>query len=140
MVFRRNPDSGRTAVALLATALVVFSGAVATAFIVLATAERASWVDWTVWSSLFFGVVLFLYAIRNKNEGEHREWGSFWMFWKRPNREVEEEYVPTYRPPSRKAAPNKPPTLESVRELSDQSANVMWVPSGNAPNRPRPKK
>ncbi len=68
MVLRRNPDSGRTAVALLATALVVFAGAVATAFIVLATAERATWIDWTVWSVLIFGVIAFLFSLRSRSE------------------------------------------------------------------------
>jgi hypothetical protein len=140
MVIRRNPDGGRTAVALLATALVVFSGAVATAFIVLANAERATWVDWTVWSSLFLRVVQFQFSIRTRNDKEHREWGKFWLWWKRPNKDIEEEYMPTYRTPSRSAAPNKPPTLESVRELSEQSTNVLWVPSGNAPKRHNPKK
>lgn len=139
MVIRRNPDGGRTAVALLATALVVFSGAVATGFIVLATAERATWVDWTVWSSLFFGVILFLYAIRTKNDGEPREWGTFWL-WRKPNKDIEEDYVPRYRPPVRNSSSQKPPTVESIRELSEQSANVLWVPSGNAPDRSRPKK
>ena len=139
MVIRRNPDGGRTAVALLATALVVFAGAVATAFIVLATAERATWVDWTIWSSLFFGVVLFLYAIRTKNDGKPREWGEFWL-WRRPAKDIEDDYVPQYRKPSRKDKSNKPPTVESIRELSEQSTNVLWVPSGNAPERPRPKK
>ncbi len=139
MVMRRNPDAGRTAVALLATALVVFSGAIATAFIVLATAERATWVDWTVWSSLFLGVVLFLFAIRTKNEKEHRDWSSFWL-WRKPNKDIEEDYVPQYRKPSHTSAANKPPTVETIRELSEQTSNVLWVPSGNAPNRPRPKK
>lgn len=139
MVMRRNSDAGRTAVALLATALVVFSGAVATAFIVLATAERATWVDWTVWSSLFVGIVLFLYAIRTKPDKDVSEWGWFWL-WRRPDKNAEDDYVPQYRTPTRKDAPNKPPTVDSIRELSDQSANVLWVPSGNAPNRPRPKK
>lgn len=139
MVIRRNPDGGRTAVALLATALVVFSGAVATGFIVLATAERATWVDWTVWSSLFFGVILFLYAIRTKTDGEPRDWGTFWL-WRKPNKDIEDDYVPRYRPPVRSSSSQKPPTVESIRELSEQSANVLWVPSGNAPDRSRPKK
>ncbi len=137
MVIRRNPDGGRTAVALLATALVVFSGAVATAFIVLTTAERATWVDWAVWSSMFVGIVLFLFAIRTKPDKEHLAWG---WFWRRAAKTTEDDYVPQYRTPSRKSVSKQPPTVESIRELSDQSANVLWVPSGNAPNRQRPKK
>ncbi len=139
MVIRRNSDPGRTAVALLATALVVFSGAVATAFIVLATAERATWIDWTVWSALIFGVIAFLFALRNKSDKEHLAWGWLWQ-WRRGGKESGEEYVPQYQLAKRKPAPQKPPTVESIRELSEQSANVLWVPSGNVPDRPQRKK
>lgn len=139
MPIRRNSDTGRTAVALLATALVVFSGAVATAFIVLATAERATWIDWTVWSGLIFGVIAFLFALRSKPDRDHLAWAWLWQ-WRRGNKESGEEYIPQYQLPKRKSAPNQPPTVEAIRELSEQSGNVLWVPRGNAPNRPHQKK
>lgn len=138
MAIRRNSDSGRTAVALLATALVVFAGAVATAFIVLATAERATWIDWAVWSGLILGVIGFLFMLRSKPDRD-QAWGWLWQ-WRRQSQDNGDDYIPQYQLPRRKPAPNKPPTVESIRALSEQSENVMWVPSGNAPNRPSPKK
>ena len=60
MPIRRNPDSGRRAVALLATAFVVFIGALLTAFVVLSFSDRGGWQPWVVWSVLFSSVVLML--------------------------------------------------------------------------------
>lgn len=133
MVIRRNPESGRLAATLLATSLVILSGAIATAFIVLTAAEQASWRDWVVWAGVFGGVLVFLCWIRRPTDEPVEPW---WRFWRRspPVDDAAARYEPQYRVPPRSAAP-APPSLERVRELSEQSAAVLWVPRGSTPNR-----
>ena len=63
MPIRRNPESGRRAVTLLATAFVVLIGATATAFLLLTVTERTSWVEWTVWGVMFGGVAVLIWLM-----------------------------------------------------------------------------
>ncbi len=133
MVIRRNSENGRVAATLLATSLVILSGASASAFIVLTAAERATWRDWVVWAGIFGGVLGFLVWMRRPTD---EPIGPWWQFWRRsrPPVDAAASYEPQYRTPARRTAPT-PPSLEKVRELSEQSAAVLWVPRGSTPPR-----
>lgn len=138
MVIRRNPEHGRQAVTLLATALVLLLGAAATAFMVLAMTERATWRDWAAWGSLFGGVSLFLWSLhRPKDKGRGWEELTFWL--RRQDRSDPLSDYRFRRRPRTGPSPhgNKPPTLESIREAAE--AGVHWVPRGPQPERKRPR-
>jgi len=138
MPIRRNPESGRKAVALLATAFVVLIGALMTAFTILASTEQAGWKGWLVWCLLFVGVVLMLWSLLDKpNKGP----GILQLFiWRR----AKVDPLTLYKPRKRRYQPeqpwgsNQPPNLETLRESANESS-VTWVPHGNVPDRERKK-
>lgn len=135
MPIRRNPDHERQAVSLLATAFVVVSGAAATAFMVLAVAEKVTWTDWLVWGAMFGGVVLLILSLLQPRE-KHISWYKlgFWI-----GTRDETDPLATYRFRKRRTqsegalGTNQPPTLESVREAAEST--VRWVPHGTVPER-----
>jgi hypothetical protein len=140
MVIRRNPDTGRRAVTLLATAFVVLTGATLTAFVVLSFAERGGWQPWAIWGSLFGLVVLVLWSLYERPEG------GTWrlrLFWFRNREQVDP--LTLYKPRKRRFRPeepwgsNQPPTLESLRETA-QETSVRWVPHDVQSERPRKPK
>jgi len=132
---RRNPENERQAVSLLATAFVVVAGAAATAFMVLAVAEKATWTDWAVWGAVFGGVVLMLLSMLQPRE-KQLSWNKLAFWW---GARDETDPLETYRFRKRRAnsqgthGTNQPPTLESVREVAESS--VRWVPHGTVPER-----
>lgn len=130
-------DNGPRAVALLATAFVVLVGAVVTAFMVLAFAERSNWQHWVVWGGVFFGVVLLLKSLLGRSSGAQWE---LWTIWRRSKEDQElAQYRPRYRSPAQgPTASNQPPTVESIRQIAAE--NVRWVPTGQPQDRPRPKR
>lgn len=131
MTLRRNSELGRQAVVWLATAFVILIGAAACAFIILASVEQPSQ-PFLVWGATFGGLVAvfgFLAMPGDKRQGNG--WLRLWLASKRTAPHV-------VRIGRKKAAPtqfgnNAPPTLESVREASEQ--NVTWVPRSLPPNR-----
>jgi hypothetical protein len=141
MGIQRHPEAGRRAVALLATAFVVFIGAVLTAFVVLSFAEQGGWLPWAVWSALFAGVVVLLWAIGDKPE---RSVAGLKLFGVRPRAKVDPLTVYKFRKRRRRRdrplGSNSPPTLDSVREAAEVGS-VRWVPHGPPPQRePRKKR
>jgi hypothetical protein len=139
MVIRRTPESGRRAVMLLATVFVVFIGAVATAFTVLAAAERAGWAAWGVWLALFGSVVLCLWALWDGGERKTSPLQLLWQMRRKPRVDPLLLYKPRKKRfvPERPWGSNQPPTLESLREAAEESS-VTWVPHGPPPERERP--
>jgi hypothetical protein len=135
MVLRRNPETGRRAVALLATTFVVFIGALLTAFVVLSFSEQGGWQPWVVWSALFLSVVLLLWALTDKREGQV---SRLRLFWDRARAKTDPLSLYKFRKrrhaPDRPLGSNQPPTLESVRE-STEGSSVRWVPHGPQPQR-----
>ena len=138
MSIRRNSEPGRQAVLWLATAFVVLIGAAACAFIIVVAVEHPSR-HLLVLGAIFGGVVLLLVSMAvpgDKHAG--RRWLRLWFAMRdrtkpghvlrirRKRRSEKAEY-----------GTNSPPTLESVREASEQ--NVSWVPHGPPPDRPRPR-
>lgn len=136
MNIRRNPEPGRQAVLWLATAFVVLIGAAACAFIIVVAVEHPSR-HLLVLGAVFGGVVLVLVSMavpRDRDSGSR--WLRLWFAMRdrtkpgnvlrigRKRRSEKAEY-----------GTNSPPTLDSVREASDQ--NVSWVPHGPPPDRPR---
>lgn len=138
MPIRRNRDHERQAVSLLATAFVIVAGAAATAFMVLAVAERASWTDWAVWGSMFGGVVFIILSMLQPRE-KQMGWQRL-AFWTKARDDTDP--LETYRFRKRRTSTtggvgtNQPPTLESVRESAAQGS-VRWVPHGSVPERDR---
>lgn len=138
MQIRRNPDGGRQAVTLLATAFVLLLGAVTTAFALVAIAESAGWREWAVWGGTFAGLALLLWSFTWKSESGR---GRFWLALFRGRSQPDPAAL--YRPRRKRSAPgepvgtNQPPTVESVRQAAADS--VQWVPHGAPPDRPRPK-
>lgn len=141
MKIRRDSDAGRHAVSLLATALVILFGAVATAFMVVTMTERATWKDWVAWGSLFGGVALLIWNLHTPAD-KQSGWKSlsFWLSM-RDRTDPLAGYTFRRRKPAveGRLGTNQPPTLESLRESSE--AAVKWVPHGPPPERkPRRKK
>ena len=135
MTIRRNPDAGRRAVAILATAFVVFIGALLTAFVVLSFSERGGWQPWVVWSVLFGSVVAMLWALTDKREGRVSLLSAFLI---RAREKADPLSLYKFRKRQQSAdrplGSNQPPTLDSLRETSQESS-VTWVPHGTPPRR-----
>jgi len=132
MGIRRNSELGRQAVVWLATAFVILIGAAACAFIILASVEQPSQ-PFLVWGATFGGLIAvfaFIGVSRDKRQGNG--WLRVWLASRRAPRHV----LRIGRKPTAPAqfGTNAPPTLDSVREASEQK--VMWVPRGLPPNRP----
>ncbi|MBI1347346.1 hypothetical protein GC163_13790 [bacterium] len=139
VAFRRNPQQERQAVTLLATAFVVVAGASATAFMVLAVAEQATWTHWLVWGLLFGSVVALIVSMLQPRE-KQISWNKLGFLW---GARDQTDPLATYKFRRRRSSnsgptgTNVPPTLESVRESAESV--VRWVPRGPAPERePRP--
>lgn len=136
MQIRRNPDSGRQAVTLLASAFVVLIGGVSTAFTLLAMADQQGWRPWAVWAMLFTGVVLILTSLYRGPEGGVVSRRLFWVLG-REKADPAADYVfrKRFREIQGELGKNGPPTLESVREAAE--SNMHWVPRGSRPDRDR---
>jgi hypothetical protein len=139
MPLQRDPELGRRAVTLLATAFVVFIGAVLTAFTVLSAAEHAGWQAWAVWAFLFGSVIWMLWCLVEQPDQRP---SLLQQFWSRARRRVDP--LTLYKPRRRRFNPetpwgsNQPPTLESLREAAQESSNT-WVPH-SVPDRERKKR
>jgi hypothetical protein len=141
MGIQRHPESGRRAVALLATAFVVLIGAVLTAFVVLSFSDQGGWLPWVVWSALFSGVIVLLWSISDKPDGSV---AGMKLLWFRTRAKVDPLTLYKFRKRRRRndrpLGSNEPPTLDSVREAAD-IGSAQWVPHGPPPERePRTKR
>ncbi len=138
MAFQRDPDAGRQAVVWLAVAFAVTIGTAVCIFIILAFAEQPR-EPFLVLGGIVAGIILFLWGMgapREKNLSQSRL-----FFWLQSHKEVDP--AEAYRPRRKrlygaKPGSNQPPTLESVREISE--THSRWVPHGPAPRRDRPDK
>lgn len=136
MSIRRDPEAGRQAVLWLATAFVILIGSAACAFIILAAVERPSQ-HLLIWGAMFGGLVVLLLtlAVPSGKHGTSR-WLLEWLVRERSNSRQVLRIGRKQRAARIEFGTNSPPTLDSVREASEQ--NVTWVPHG-PPNPPRPR-
>ena len=136
MAIRRDPDAGRKAVAWLAVAFTLTVGSAVCSFIILAFADDPRQA-FAVLGGVLAVIIFFLWSISTpKDKHESRTWLQFWRKVQEPP-DPAELYQPKRK--RRKVAPlgsNQPPTLDSVREISERHAR--WVPHGPPPRRDRP--
>jgi hypothetical protein len=136
MPFQRNPETGRKATAWLAVAFTLMAGTLVCSFIILSFAEDPRQA-FLVLGAILVGIVLMLWGMTGtRDRDEQRSWLEFWRSTHEPP-DPADLYQPRRR--RRKGAPlgsNQPPTLESVREISESHAR--WVPHGQHPRRERP--
>lgn len=136
MALYRDPDAGRKATAWLAVAFTLTCGVGVCTFIILAFAENPRQAFFVL-GSIVVGILLMLWGISgSRDRREARDWLAF---WRRTHEAPDpaELYQPRRR--RRKREPlgsNQPPTVESIREISETHAR--WVPHGTAPQRERP--
>lgn len=134
MNIRRNPETGRQAVLWLATALVVLLGAAGCAFVIVVGADHPERHFW-IWGGIFGGLMLLLITMARTRQQTPGRWLLHWLVREKAHpRNVLR--IGRKKPPA-DFGKNGPPTLESVREASEQ--NIKWVPHGAPPNRSRPK-
>jgi hypothetical protein len=137
MTIRRNPEPGRQAVLWLATAFVILIGAAACAFIIVVAVEHPSR-HLMILGAIFGAVVVLLISMAVS--GERRVGGGMLRLWFAARDRTKPGNVLRIGRKRRSErsdyGTNPPPTVESVREASDQ--NVSWVPHGPPPDRPRP--
>ena len=136
MAFQRDPDAGRQAVVWLAVAFAVTTGTVVCGFMILAFAEQPR-EPFLVLGGIVGGILLFLWGLSSPKEKHVSQNRLF--FWLKAQDHVDPAEI--YRPRRRrtgtpKAGSNRPPTLESVREIAE--THSRWVPRGPAPRRDRP--
>lgn len=132
---RRNSETGRLAVAWLATAFVVVIGAAASAFVIIAATEQPHQ-PLIVWGIAFGGLTLVLFLM---NMGSDRPFGKLQVWLSAQNRHdpTDEYRAARKRIQSREQyGSNGPPTLESVRDSAD--FNGTWVPRSSTSSRTRP--
>lgn len=136
MAFQRDPDAGRKATAWLAVGFTLTCGTGVCSFIILAFAENPRQAFYVL-GSLLLGIVLMLWGMSGtRDRHEARDWLAF---WRRSHEPADPAALYQPRKRRRKKAPlgsNQPPTLESVREITETHAR--WVPHGPAPQRDRP--
>ena len=138
MAIRRNPEPGRQAVLWLATAFVILIGAAACAMIIVVAVEHPS-LPLVICGAIFCGLVMLLVSMavpRDKHSATR------WLRFILSARDKTDPQHVLRIGRKRKSAQgeygtNSPPTLDSVREASEQ--NVSWVPHGRPPDRPRPR-
>jgi hypothetical protein len=134
---KNNRDYGRTATAMLATTYVLLTGLGVCLFIVLTNAERK--VSWQIAAICVGGtLVLWLlsWLLRDRRSNSA---GLTNLEWLGRKDEVcaDVDYKPRFRRRRRSgdASPHQPPTVERIRELSE---NVKtWVPSRHRAERHR---
>lgn len=136
MAFKRNPDGGRQAVAWLAVAFALTTGTCVCAFIILAFADQPR-EPFLVLGGIVTGIILFLWGLSSPKEKNLTQ--SRFLFWLKARDEIDP--AAAYQPRRKrrrgdKLGSNGPPTLESVREITETHAR--WVPHGPAPRRDRP--
>lgn len=127
----RPPD--RSAVALLATCVVVAGGVMSCAFVVLSSSTTPQQALLAC-AGCFAAVCVLLWLLRDKPHDSptaaHFAW--FREFW-RAKQEVQYEVRRRRVEPPPPSTPPAPPTVDQLRELAE-NANT-WVPSSGA--RPR---
>ena len=129
MPSKNHKDFGRTATALLATTYVLLTGLAVCLFIVFTTADRQispSWAATCVAGAI--GLWFLCWMLRDRRTNASSLTNVAWL-----GRREEPVPAAAYKPRRRRSrisdapAGNRPPTVEQLRELSD---NVKtWVPS-----------
>ena len=125
---RRKSDSGRQAIAWLATVIVVVIGAAATGVVIVAGAERQI-EPWLVWG-ICFSFIIVTMVLWNVRWEEPLNQLKFWLSY----REIEDPtdgYSAARRSieTREKFGSQKPPTLESVRDAAEHGG--AWVPKAS---------
>lgn len=134
---RRNSDAGRMAVVWLATVIIIFIGAAASAFVIFASTDQVR-IPLTIWGVSFAGlfILLFIWSIRWEepinqlkfwlaSRDRHDPTGGYQAA--RRSIQMNEEY-----------GSNTPPTVDTIRDAANHGG--AWVPRSNV-ERPRsPKK
>jgi hypothetical protein len=119
-------ELGSKAVLLLATAVVVVLGLAGCSFVILVSSPNAQR-DLLILAGCALGCGVLLWLLRDRPP-EANPQHSRWKFWKRPP--PKKTYVlKRVKVLDAGTGTNRPPTAESVRELSEGNLNT-WVPSG----------
>jgi hypothetical protein len=136
MTFRPNRDAGRSAVALLATAVVLLFGAAACALLILTVAEKPGWpLAGAAAMFVFLSVTLFTWGGRTERPRQRQSL----LAWLRGRQTTDplKDYQPRVRRPvAQQFGTNAPPSVETAREAADDFAR--WVPKSTAEECHRP--
>lgn len=130
----RKHDGGRQIVSLLASCVVVFLGVLACLVVVLASSpDPGKHLAWLGGGAL--GLIFLIWWLNRPADRERPV--ADWLYWKlyggqhRPKQEFQVKLV---KPAVEDWTPRKPPTVEEIRNLKEESSNT-WVPSQSPPKR-----
>ncbi|MFM9959914.1 MAG: hypothetical protein ACKV2Q_01670 [Planctomycetaceae bacterium] len=129
-----NKDSGREAVAWLATGAVCFLGILFSGLIILMFANEPTKPVLIV-SGLFLGLAILLFLLREKPkdvvDAEEAKW--FGIF-RKPKATTHYKVTRHRKPKIVQFGTNAPPTAESIREIKEVSDGMKnWVPPATDP-------
>jgi hypothetical protein len=136
MAFQRNRDAGRSAVALLATAVVLLFGAAACGLLILTAVDRPGWP--LAGAAAFFLVLsVTLFTWGGRTERPQGRLDLFAWLRGRDTSDPLKDYQPRVRrPEAQQFGTNAPPSVETVREAADEFAR--WVPKSTVDEARRP--
>lgn len=136
MAFRPNRDAGRSAVALLATAVVLLFGAASCGLLILTIAEKPGWpLAGAASMFAFLAVTLFTWGGRTERPQQRQSL----LAWLRGRETADplKDYRPRVRrPEAQQFGTNAPPSAETAREAAEDFAR--WVPKSTADECHRP--
>lgn len=136
MAFRPNRDAGRSAVALLATAVVLLFGAAACGLLILTIAENPGW-PLAGAAAVFAFLAVTLFTWGGRTERPQQRLGLLAWLRGRETADPLKGYQPRIRrPQTQPFGTNAPPSVETVREAADSFAR--WVPKSTAGECHRP--
>lgn len=130
MSLKPSRDRGRASAALFATAYILVIGLGACLFIVFAAADQATATKMAALSLAVASTIWFLFwLLRDRRSNQSSLTNIVWL-GRKERRSNDFDYKPRLRKRRRSretTGTNQPPTVERIRELSD---NVKtWVPS-----------
>lgn len=135
MAFQRDRDAGRSAVALLATCMVLLFGAGSCGFLILTVVDQPGWPLAGV-AAFFLVLSTWLLTFGRTEQPQLRQGILAWLRG-RDKTDPLKDYQPRLkRAQSAQFGTNAPPSLESVREAADDFAH--WVPRSNVEDCHRP--
>ena len=125
MRIRRHRDFGREATALLASSFVLVCGLLVCVSIIFLFASDSSR-PLLVMTGMLLGSAVLIWLLRDKPYREVAGRNFYWLTRKKPH-----VYLPRYRPQRKRnrhalTGPNRPPTVDSIRNLANGTNN--WVP------------
>ena len=128
-------DSGREAVAWLATGAVFFLGVLFCGFTILAFANEPR-VPILVMSGVFCGLAVILFVLRDKPKDSIEEQETKWFgLFRKPKLTTRYKLTRHRKPKIVQFGTNEPPTVDRIREIKEVSDGMKnWVPPETDPN------